>query len=41
VVLPLWQTDLNQDSIELIAELMVTHGIAEEQADVDALIADL
>jgi NitT/TauT family transport system substrate-binding protein len=40
VVLPLWQTDLNVDSIENTAELMVTHGIAEEQADVDALIAD-
>jgi NitT/TauT family transport system substrate-binding protein len=41
VVLPLWQTDLNQDSIDLIAELTVTYGIAEEEADVDALIADL
>jgi NitT/TauT family transport system substrate-binding protein len=40
VVLPLWQTDLNVESIENTAELMVTHGIAEEQADVDALIAD-
>jgi NitT/TauT family transport system substrate-binding protein len=41
VVLPLWQTDLNQDSIDLIAELMVTYDIADEEADVDALIADL
>lgn len=41
VVLPLWQTDLNVDSIELIAELMVTYGITDEKADVDALIADL
>ena len=29
------------DSIELIAELMVTYGITDEKADVDALIADL
>jgi NitT/TauT family transport system substrate-binding protein len=41
VVLPLWQTDLNVPSIELISELMVTFGITDEQADVDALIADL
>jgi NitT/TauT family transport system substrate-binding protein len=41
VVLPLWQTDLNQDSIDLIAELMVTYDITDEEADVDALIADL
>jgi NitT/TauT family transport system substrate-binding protein len=41
VVLPLWQTDLNVPSIELISELMVTYGITDEQADVDALIADL
>ncbi|HET6952213.1 MAG TPA: ABC transporter substrate-binding protein, partial [Acidimicrobiales bacterium] len=41
VALPLWQTDLNQDSIELIAELMVTHGISDDQPDVDALIAEL
>ncbi|HEX6418492.1 MAG TPA: ABC transporter substrate-binding protein [Acidimicrobiales bacterium] len=41
VVLPLWQTDLNVDSIELISELMVTYGITDEEADVDALIADL
>jgi hypothetical protein len=40
-VLPLWQTDLNVPSIELISELMVTFGITDEQADVDALIADL
>jgi NitT/TauT family transport system substrate-binding protein len=40
VVLPLWQTDLNVESIENTAELMVTHGITEEEADVDALIAD-
>ena len=41
VVLPLWQTDLNVPSIELISELMVTVGITDQQADVDALIADL
>jgi NitT/TauT family transport system substrate-binding protein len=41
VVLPLWQTDLNEDSIELVAELMVTYGISEDEADVDELIADL
>ena len=41
VVLPLWQTDLNEPSIELVSELMVTYGITDEQADVDALIADL
>jgi NitT/TauT family transport system substrate-binding protein len=41
VVLPLWQTDLNQDSIELVAELMVTYGITDDEADVDELIADL
>jgi hypothetical protein len=40
-VLPLWQTDLNQDSIELVAELMVTYGITDDEADVDELIADL
>jgi NitT/TauT family transport system substrate-binding protein len=40
VVLPLWQTDLNVDSIENTAELMVEYGIAEEPADVDALVAD-
>jgi NitT/TauT family transport system substrate-binding protein len=41
VVLPLWQTDLNEESIESTAELMVTYGITEEPADVDALIADM
>jgi NitT/TauT family transport system substrate-binding protein len=41
VVLPLWQEDLNRDSIEHTAELMVEQGITEDRADVDALIADL
>jgi NitT/TauT family transport system substrate-binding protein len=40
VVLPLWQEDLNVASIENTAELMVTYGITEDPADVDALIAD-
>ena len=40
VVLPLWQTDLNQDSIENTAQLMVDQGIAEDMPDVEALIAD-
>src|SRR5262245_13348271 len=40
VVLPLWQTDLNVDSIENTAQLMVDQGIAEDMPDVDALIAD-
>jgi NitT/TauT family transport system substrate-binding protein len=40
VVLPLWQTDLNQASIENTAQLMVDQGIAESEPDVDALIAD-
>jgi NitT/TauT family transport system substrate-binding protein len=40
VVLPLWQTDLNQPSIEHTAELMVTYGITDDTADVDALIVD-
>jgi NitT/TauT family transport system substrate-binding protein len=40
VVLPLWQTDLNVDSIENTAQLMVDQGIAESEPDVDALIAD-
>jgi len=40
VVLPLWQTDLNEDSIDLIAELMVTTGITEDEPDPGALIAD-
>ncbi|HKE73646.1 MAG TPA: ABC transporter substrate-binding protein [Acidimicrobiales bacterium] len=40
VVLPLWQTDLNRDSIDKINELMVKYGIAEKKADVDALIAE-
>jgi NitT/TauT family transport system substrate-binding protein len=39
VVLPLWQTDLNQASIENTAQLMVDQGIAESEPDVDALIA--
>jgi NitT/TauT family transport system substrate-binding protein len=41
VVLPLWQTDLNRDSIELIAELMLTYDITEDEPDVDALLADV
>jgi NitT/TauT family transport system substrate-binding protein len=40
VVLPLWQTDLNQDSIENTAQLMVDQGIAEDLPDVEALIAN-
>jgi NitT/TauT family transport system substrate-binding protein len=40
VVLPLWQTDLNQDSIDKLNGLMVKYGIADKEADVDALIAD-
>jgi NitT/TauT family transport system substrate-binding protein len=40
VVLPLWQEDLNLDSIEHTAELMVDQGIVEDQPDVDALIAE-
>jgi NitT/TauT family transport system substrate-binding protein len=40
VVLPLWQEDLNQDSIENTAQLMVKYDITGDQADVDALIAD-
>jgi NitT/TauT family transport system substrate-binding protein len=40
VVLPLWQTDLNQASIENTAQLMVDQGIAESEPDVNALIAD-
>jgi NitT/TauT family transport system substrate-binding protein len=40
VVLPLRQTDLNVDSIENTAQLMVDQGIAESEPDVDALIAD-
>ena len=40
-MLPLWQTDLNEDSIELSPSLMVTYGISEDEADVDELIADL
>jgi NitT/TauT family transport system substrate-binding protein len=40
VVLPLWQTDLNQASIENTAQLMVDQGIAESAPDVDGLIAD-
>jgi NitT/TauT family transport system substrate-binding protein len=39
VVLPLWQTDLNQASIENTAQLMVDQGIADTMPDVDALIA--
>jgi NitT/TauT family transport system substrate-binding protein len=39
VVLPLWQTDLNQASIENTAGLMVEQGIAQSEPDVDALIA--
>jgi NitT/TauT family transport system substrate-binding protein len=40
VVLPLWQTDLNQASIENTAQLMVDQGSAESEPDVDGLIAD-
>src|SRR4029453_2692938 len=40
VVLPLWQTDLNQASIENTAQLMVDQGIADSMPDVNALIAD-
>jgi NitT/TauT family transport system substrate-binding protein len=40
VVLPLWQEDLNRDSIEHTAELMVDQGIVDERPDVDALIAE-
>lgn len=41
VVLPLWQEDLNLDSIEHTADLMVDQGITEDRPDVDALTADL
>jgi NitT/TauT family transport system substrate-binding protein len=40
VVLPLWQTDLNQASIENTAQLMVDQGSAESEPDVDGLIAE-
>jgi NitT/TauT family transport system substrate-binding protein len=40
VVLPLWQKDLNVDSIENTAQLMVDQGIADSMPDVDKLIAD-
>jgi NitT/TauT family transport system substrate-binding protein len=40
VVLPLWQEDLNVDSIENTAQLMVDQGIADSMPDVDKLIAD-
>jgi NitT/TauT family transport system substrate-binding protein len=40
VVLPLWQEDLNVDSIEHTAELMVDQGIVDDQPDVDDLIAE-
>ena len=41
VVLPLWQEDLNLESIEHTADLMVEQGITEDRPDVDALTADL
>ena len=40
VVLPLWQEDLNVDSIKNTAQLMVDQGIADSMPDVDKLIAD-
>jgi NitT/TauT family transport system substrate-binding protein len=41
VVLPLWQEDLNLESIGHTADLMVDQGITEDRPDVDALTADL
>jgi NitT/TauT family transport system substrate-binding protein len=41
VVLPVWHEEIDRDSIEHTAELMVTYGITDEPADVDALIADV
>ncbi|HEY7071153.1 MAG TPA: ABC transporter substrate-binding protein [Acidimicrobiales bacterium] len=40
VVLPLWQKDLNVDSIKNTAQLMVDQGISDSEPDVDKLIAD-
>jgi NitT/TauT family transport system substrate-binding protein len=38
ITLPVWRSDLNVDTIELIAELSVKYGLIEEQPNLDDLL---
>ena len=38
IKLPVWRTDLNEPTIELLAELSEKYGLIEEQPDLDELI---
>jgi NitT/TauT family transport system substrate-binding protein len=40
IQLPVWRTDLNEPTIELLAELSEKYGLIEEQPDLDELIRD-
>ena len=40
IKLPIWRTDLNEPTIELLAELSQKYGLIEETPDLDALIRD-
>ena len=38
IKLPIWSTDLSEDTIELLSDLSVEYGLIEEQPDLDELI---
>jgi NitT/TauT family transport system substrate-binding protein len=40
IQLPVWRTDLNVDTIELLSELSVKYGLIEEEPDLDELIRE-
>jgi NitT/TauT family transport system substrate-binding protein len=40
IKLPVWRTDLNEPTIEKLAELSEKYGLIEEQPDIDELIRD-
>jgi NitT/TauT family transport system substrate-binding protein len=40
ITLPAFPTEINRDSVQTIAELMVKYGMAEKEADVDAVLPD-
>jgi NitT/TauT family transport system substrate-binding protein len=40
IKLPIWRTDLNEPSIELLAELSQKYGLIEEPPDLETLIRD-
>jgi NitT/TauT family transport system substrate-binding protein len=40
IALPIWRTDLSEDTIELLSELSLKYGLIEEEPDLNELIRD-